>query len=120
VSIAYNSYEELKIGEKISDNPCRCCGSVFGTNYYEIGVELREKGLCFTCNFWTTVVEEVNKSDKHVIVDGIKYTVGPQKIPKYGFRGHGGALFIIKLLNSDRIIKTTNLWCQGEIPERFR
>lgn len=120
VGTLYNTLDELKFGEKIHEHLCKSCGSIFGTNYHEIGKDLREKNLCFTCNFWEGIIQDFNKSEKHIVVDGVKYTIGPEKTPEFGFRGYGGSLFIIKFLNSDRVTKTTNLWCQGDVPERFR
>ena len=92
---------------------CRICG-VLEDKYCHIDVII-ERQLCHTCNFWQTHIE--HKDDPECIRAGHKhYRVYPDK--NSGFKGFGGHTFTIEMLDG-RIITTSNLWQQGEIPERF-
>ena len=71
---------------------------------------------CFDCSFWMRKIEMPDEDeDRRVIVDGNHYRIGDSTGP---FRGFGGRKFKI-LFDSGRIVETSCLWSQGEIPERF-
>lgn len=100
---------------------CKVCGVEHDTSHWieSTSKSLESKKLCFDCNFWLEHAEkdkEVNK-DKYVITGHEHYIIEIES-DSSGFRGYGGAPFYIKF-NDGRIVKTTNLWCQGDIPERF-
>jgi len=78
----------------------------------------RYDGKCHSCHFWLRKVE-LSEEDRvrQVIVDNIHYMIGKQNTS--GFKGFGGREFIIQFFDG-RIVETSNLWHQGEIPERFR
>lgn len=67
----------------------------------------------FTKKFWNEIIEE---KEKHIFIDGKSYQLGSEK-SKY--KAFDGEEFKIEL-NAGEIITTTNLWCQGEIPNEFR
>lgn len=101
---------------------CCKCGEVVDTSKYweEVASEMRERQLCHFCNFWKNHIENdatVNK-DVFVIADGKHYIIGDENSTDY-FRGLGGAKVTIKFKDG-RVVKSSNLWCQGNIPERFR
>jgi len=76
------------------------------------------ENLCFDCSFWTKKIN-ISEADeaKRVIIDGQHYRLGSaHSVP---FRGFGGRKFTV-LFHDDRIIETSCLWHQGEIPEEFR
>jgi len=52
------------------------------------------------------------------IVKGVHYMVGDES-SKVMPRGFGGSLFNIRWFDGHEA-KTTNLWCQGDVPEHFR
>lgn len=92
---------------------CKCGKTI--ENHYRNSDDLLEKGLCFSCNIWTERYE--NFSEEHLVIDNTFYTLGEENAKDY-FRGFGGAKFLIK--RGNEIITTTNLWCGGDIPERFK
>lgn len=73
--------------------------------------------LCFDCDFWLEYVERASESTS-IRVDGRHYIIGDEQAVSI-FRGHGGREFRIEFKDG-RIVTSTNLWQQGEIPERFR
>lgn len=80
--------------------------------------------FCFECHFWLGqfVADLTREGDRTVIVeDGgvLKHFVVAPEDDKSVMRGYGGHRFRI-LMNGAKVIETTNLWSQGEIPERFR
>ena len=67
---------------------------------------------CHTIDFWNYHLD-----DDAIIIDGCCYHDGGMKAPGYmGFMGYGGRLFTIQM-NDGRIIKTNNLWCNGDVPK---
>lgn len=97
---------------------CKCCGNKIDFHYGK-GLENKLKLLriCFTCDFWIEKFETLN-SINVARINNNHYTIGREQ-DDGGFRGHAGRKFIIKF-DDGEVIKTTNLWHQGEIPERFR
>lgn len=73
---------------------------------------------CFDCSFWIEKIDMPAEDEaRRVIVDGEHYMIG---IDDTGIiKGFGGRKFTV-LFHDGRIVETTNLWCQGEIPDRFR
>lgn len=75
---------------------------------------------CFTTDFWNEKVEwKETRKDVIVRVNGVHYTIDHDESGDPSWRGHGGAKFNIKFFDG-REVTTTNLWCQGSIPEAFR
>lgn len=73
---------------------------------------------CFTCQFWTEkMVPHFRDSPMTARIGGRHYRIGPERAG--GFRGFGGARFIIQFHDGRKVV-TTNLWSQGEIPEAYR
>lgn len=71
----------------------------------------------FTVRHWVGLAKL--KDDPAVVrVDGVHYMCGDNDTP-YGSRGFGGHRFNI-LFHDGRRFVSTNLWCQGDIPEVFR
>ena len=98
---------------------CKICGTVEEKRFVEEVQRVMEKEeLCFTCNFWREQMELDKKSpNDYVIVDNVHYRIGPEGYDGY-FRGYSGRKFIIKF-NDGRERVTTNLWCQGDIPDGY-
>lgn len=114
-----SSLEELKEKNGIPDEPCRCCGRIFSTHFEkETKANLIRKNVCFTCNFWQEYVEE-RDTPRYARIGGCHYAVGPENNDHPSFRGFGGRRSKIRW-NDGREVVTTNLWFQGQIPERFR
>lgn len=98
---------------------CIKCGAHVDANRYRCSEEMTQRCLCFDCNFWTEHVQRDHNEDKDVFViaNGIHYII--DESPNPYFKGFGGAKFTI-LFNDGRVVKTDNLWVQGDIPELFR
>jgi len=99
---------------------CKKCGEVDNLHYSkEVEEDLMRRELCFTCGFWDDIAQTKDYADS-VRIDGTQYHIGREEY-KYSneFRGFGGRIFHIKF-NDGREITTTNLWCNGTIPENFK
>lgn len=79
---------------------------------------LSNNKLCFTCNFWTEKVRKKYASTS-VRINQIHYFIDVNEERKSHCKGFGGAKFVIKFFDG-RIVTTTNLWCQGTVPDDFR
>lgn len=97
---------------------CRECGEEDDLNGY-YGADERERlSLCFGCHHWTRLLALAD-DPKTVRVNGRHYRISEENTDFCGFRGFGGAKFIVAF-NDGRRVRTSNLWHQGEIPWWFR
>lgn len=101
-------------------NKCRLCGQPI-ENHYINSEEMQEKQLCFSCNFWDNQRLTDLKGDKYswCVCNGIHYRLGDEDSKATFFRGFGGKRVLIKW-NDGTTKESTNLWCQGNIPEHLR
>lgn len=97
---------------------CNICGKQENSEKFAetSANDILKKTLCFTCLFWKG---KVSIQDRMNIarVDRNHFIIGSESDP--GRRGYNGQKFTIKFFDG-RKITTTNLWCQGKIPEHFR
>lgn len=95
---------------------CAECGNLDHLSFGgEVGQVMEQRGLCFSCAYWSLV----NPRDpRSVRVDGVHYCIGDEDAR--GMRGFGGSLFRIRWLADGKVTESTNLWMAGEIPERWR
>jgi hypothetical protein len=77
---------------------------------------MTSKGLCFHCAFWTERATLDQGNPNAVVADGKHYIIGDEKPSYRGGRGFAGAHFRIFFFDG-RVVDSTNLWMQGEIPE---
>jgi hypothetical protein len=96
---------------------CRICNEKEEGEYMNPTMtEMVVNKLCFTCNFWNEKLQIAG--EPHVArIDGKHYVVGP--VSDSQWKGSGGHKFTIKF-HDGRVVITTNLWSQGEIPEIFK
>lgn len=75
----------------------------------------------FVRKFWDEKVALADGPRKLdvVRVNGTHYLIGDENADPRGFRGFGGTRFYIRF-NDGRLVQSTNLWCQGEIPKAYR
>ena len=100
---------------------CKICGKIEESDNWIYGQEMLENKHCFDCDYWLKLHEDdiTNRKDhKYVIENGTHYVIEPEDSTDY-FRGFGGTKVRIKFFDGTEVI-STNLWHQGEIPERFR
>jgi ribosomal protein L37E len=110
--------EKYRKGEE-SFYLCGICGEADSpTNW--MGDALEDE-LCFHCSFWVRKIRDYRYSNKMIVVDGNLYRVGKEE-PKslFKFRGHSGRKFTIEKLDTHESFISTNLWHNGQIPDRFR
>ena len=75
---------------------------------------LESNQLCWDCDFWMDrIVSDLPKAT----IGGKFYYINPNEHSE--FKGFGGRRFKIRFLDGT-LTETTNLWLNGEIPERFR
>lgn len=96
---------------------CKECGKIENSKHYTTGANLLAHQLCFHCDFWTDYVEQKDRPEM-VVIDNAHYVVGDEKPSIWGVRGFAGRKFVIEFFDG-RKVTTTNLWYQGNIPERF-
>lgn len=106
-------------GEEIgASHVCKECGATEENRWMKDHAErLSRLQLCFSCDFWLSNVARKD-SPKVARIDGTHYVVCRETNERAAFRGFGGHRFRIRF-EDGREIETTNLWCQGRIPERF-
>lgn len=104
---------------------CSVCGKEITESEYNDNIPVMCDNIdCFRKYFWTNKIKLFNSGDKDykskvVIVNNVHYYAENYSKDKCLFMGHGGRLFTIKF-NDGRIIKTNNLWCQGDIPKEYQ
>lgn len=98
---------------------CSICGSVEEKEHRSL--DAPDKNFCFTCWFWRPKIKAAKNNDQYAVrVDGVHYYIHPDsKGGNRAFSGFGGSRFDIRF-HDGRLVTTHNLWCQGDIPERFR
>lgn len=83
---------------------------------------------CFSKDFWNEKVKWKENNDETLDglpvarIDGEHHVLDFENATG-SFRGCAGAEFFIKFLSGkykDKIFRTTNLWCQGTIPEEYK
>lgn len=105
---------------------CRICSSELKYAYNRPWrVKTLARQLCDNCNFWWGMVEcringDVTCDNLPIArINGEHYTICAE-LPEDSIpRGHNGKSFTIAFFDG-RSISTTNLWCQGLIPELFK
>jgi hypothetical protein len=110
-----------------ADVKCRECKTVFDTSRTSGGLALKERGLCFDCNFWTEKVDWAEAGDlssgrKVARVLGHHYIISPDQADLRS-AGMGGRKCQVRFTSGPHAgaeITTRNLWFQGEIPDHFR
>lgn len=86
----------------------------------EMAAALRSSCLCFDCHFWHEKIAWAgDEAMRHraARVDGTHYLIEPEV--GVVFRGYGGSKFVVQF-NDGTKVETRNMWCQGDIPQRFR
>lgn len=94
---------------------CEICGKTIQSSKYLESVICSSE--CFSAKYWLDRVKRINNPTQ-VVIDNTVYQIGREDISKES-KGFGGAVHFIKF-NDGRLIKTTNLWHNGKLPEAFR
>ena len=101
--------------------PFRCmeCNKKERASKWRNGKELYDKKLCLNCDFWYKRIDLCNRENNHsiVVIDRHAYFIGEEN-PDIMMRGFGGAKFHIRFHDGHEV-KSTNLWHNGEIDDRF-
>ncbi len=103
--------------------PCNECGAMDYSVNYSGGFreKLLERGICFSCNHWREWIERAERGDARIVrVGNVHYHIGDEKpdSPRH-CRGFDGARWVVRFPDG-RQVTSTNLWCQGNIPEHFQ
>lgn len=92
---------------------CIVCGKEIERSQYSKHVLCSSQ--CFHIQFWKDIIAE---KDEHIVIDGECYYVSPESSCSI-FRGYCGKSFTIRKFTGE-IIHTTNLWCNGTVPDEFK
>lgn len=97
---------------------CKRCNSHEENNWIsDVKDRLAYEQLCHTCSFWREKIA-IATHPSVVRFNGTHYRIGPETSDG-GFRGFGGSTWVVAFHNH-RVVFTSNLWCQGDIPPAFR
>ena len=99
---------------------CRECGEAYDASLTnkELGARLELAHLCFGCDFWVEKTDWKSVSDPDAVrIGGQHYYIGPEDAPA-SWRGFGGFPHTIRFLDG-RVVRSTNLWSQGDNPGSF-
>jgi len=92
---------------------CTKCGKTNDSEHYS---GLRNKAMCFSCNFWTDIKER-----NPLIVNGDSYMDGGNQVGvSRSLLGFSGRIFRYRKLGATEWKETNNMWHQGTVPEVFR
>ena len=94
---------------------CEICGKVMESSKYATDIVCSNE--CFKAKYWVDRVKRINNPTQ-VVADHIVYQIGQEDIPDC-IKGYDASVFYIKF-NDGRLVKTTNLWHNGLLPEAFR
>lgn len=95
---------------------CRKCGAP-EVACYSNEARLRDRQLCFSCNFWEEKAEQL--PGKYIIINHTLYSdAGHQPNTNPSFLGFAGRLWHIQM-NDGRTIVTNNLWTAGRMPHEY-
>lgn len=92
---------------------CEICGKEFTNRRWNTLVCSDE---CFTDYYWLKRVKD-KENKNQVIINQTMYYIGREDA--CGDRGFDGAVFYIHFFDG-RNIRTTNLWTNDKIPEKYR
>lgn len=107
--------------QRILDKPCILCDEPVYITYGEpYKSRIVKRNMCFICSLWLDYLDELNKDERVVFINNCRYTIGDETPSLSTYRGFGGRRFIIKYLNTNDTITTTNLWHNGEVPEHMQ
>ena len=95
---------------------CEVCGKEIEQSSYSNAILCSAK--CFEKYYWAERLRNKD-SERQVVIEGRMYQIGNEDEPLGCFRGFDGAKFYIDF-NDGRKIVTTNLWCNGDIPEEYK
>lgn len=116
--IIMNDYDAMAHS---SDDRCVYCGAPINIKDFDkkspVPQIMARERLCFTCAFWKEKIE--NPHPDREIVNGFHYVINPWLYSRGFFQGFGGKSMYL-LRNNGTVTRSNNVWCQGEIPERFR
>lgn len=102
---------------------CKWCGKETVLYYTDMVIaKLQRQQACHECGFWLDRIAEDRgtKSDRYVVTQGFHHYVVADEDANSIFRGFGGQPWLVEWFDDRDPTYTTNLWHQGEIPERFR
>ena len=93
---------------------CTKCGKTNNSERYH---GLRDKAMCFSCNFWTDIKER-----NPLIINGDSYMDGGNQVSvrHRDLLGFAGRVFRYRRLGETEWKETNNMWHQGTVPEIFR
>lgn len=98
---------------------CKICGISFDEERYSKPYDNICSSKCFDKQFWLEKIKNINDL---TIVDGKCYYIDNENSTS-SFRGYNSRHFLIKYIdgiNKGKVVSTTNLWYNGEIPKEFR
>lgn len=100
---------------------CRKCDVLVLGREHGNRVELERLQFCFGCSFWlgkAKLRRDPVEGQRFAVIDGKAYYIERESAGRFG-RGFGGAPFEIRFADG-RVVKTTNLWSNGDVPDRWR
>lgn len=104
-----------------SRKTCSICGAPMNINEFDtraiITRKMKKEQLCFSCAFWKDKID--NPVPGREIINGCHYVFHEWVKTPIPFQGSGGYRYYI-LKNDGSVLRSNNVWFQGNIPERFK
>lgn len=100
---------------------CSKCNAAYEQDSFDprqkLTVLMKQRELCFQCAFW---IDKIEKPPEYAeVVNGSHFTFHPWNNSPLAFQGSGGHAFYI-IRENGSVLKSNNVWRQGDVPERFR
>lgn len=96
---------------------CKICGKEFTKLAYSGEYKDICCSECFHIEFWNQIISDKGNPNR-AFINHIAYYIGPEE-SNSPFRGFSGHKFTIRFFDDDSVVTTTNLWDNGDIPEKY-
>lgn len=117
-SPGYATLQALEKESAIADFVCCKCGGAVSLHFTNKD-ELVLNRMCYSCNHFRQIAILTKIDRTRLVINNTAYHY-ERDVQGVGFRGFGGREFRIKRFDSDEVVITHNLWCQGDIPIVWR
>ena len=103
---------------------CQLCGEHHDIHWSrDIAERLLLYRICFSCDHWRgcwQIGQKPESRHRVFVADGVHYMIDRETNAPAHARGFGGSQFRVRFIDDGTIVESTNVWCQGAIPQLWR